>query len=151
MNFLKNAIRSSKKHEILLGCVLALYIIFNIQTPAVLAPVLNNLIAQVLVAILALSIFMNVTPILGVIVVIAAFELVRRSNRHSLTYALNNYIPSESNKSEILNAVNENPIPKTLEEEVVDEMAPLGGENRPEIPNAAYSPVLNNLHDASSI
>ena len=143
--------KTSKKHEMVLGCFLVLYIFFNVQTPEVLAPFLNNLVSQILVAILALSIFMNVNPILGVIVVISAFELVRRSNKHSVSYAVNNYIPSESNKSDVLYAVNNNPIPKTLEEEVVDKMAPLGGEEKPELSNAGYSPILNNLHDASSI
>ena len=151
MNFLKNAIRTSKKHEMVLGCLLVLYIIFNVQTPSVLSKFLNNPVAQLLVAVLAMSIFVSVNPILGVIVVVAAVEFVRRTNRKSVSFALDNYVPSESNKSKILNAVNENPIPKTLEEDVVDQMAPLGGENRPELPDSNYSPVLNNLHDASSI
>lgn len=151
MNFLKNAVKTSKKHEMVLGCFLVLYILLNVQTPQVLAKFLNNPIAQFLVAIFVLSIFVNVNPILGVIVIIAAVEFVRRTNRKSVTFALDNFVPSESNKSKILDAVNENPIPKTLEEEVVDQMAPLGGEDRPEIPDANYAPVLNNLHDASSI
>lgn len=151
MNFLKNAVKTSKKHEMVLGCFLVLYIVLNVQTPNALAKFLNNPIAQILLGILALSIFVNVNPILGVIVIISAVEFIRRTNKKSVTFALDNYVPSESNKSKILNAVNENPIPKTLEEEVVEQMAPLGGEDRPELPGANYAPVLNNLHDASSI
>lgn len=151
MNLFKKAVKTSKKHELVLGCLLVLYILFNIQTPSVLAPFVNNLVAQILIGILALSIFVNVNPILGVVVVIATFEFLRRTNKLSVSYARNNFVPSESHKSEILDAVNNNPIPKTLEEEVVDQMAPLGGVEKPELPNAGFSPVLDNLHDASAL
>lgn len=151
MNLLKSAVRTSKKHEIVLGCLLVLYIMFNVQTPNVIASVFNNPAVQLILAIFALSILVNVNPILGIIIIIACVEFVRRSSKKFVPYALNNYIPNESKKEKVMNAVNVNPFNNTLEEEVVQKMAPLGGEDKPSLSDAGYSPVLNNLHDASSI
>lgn len=151
MKLFKRAVKTTKKHELVIGSLLVLYLVLNVQTPNEIAPMFNNLIAQILLSILALSIFVNVNPVLGVIVLISTFEFIRRTSKLSVGYAIKNFMPTQSHKDEIINAVNENPIPKTLEEEVVDRMAPVGGVQAPELSGSSFSPVLNNLHDASSI
>lgn len=151
MKLFKNAVKTSKKHELVICSLLVLYLVLNVQTPNEIAPLFNNLVAQILLCILALSVFVNVNPVLGVIVLISTFEFIRRTSKLSVGHALKNFMPTQSNRDEIINAVNDNPIPKTLEEEVVDRMAPVGGVQAPEIPASSFSPVLNNLHDASSI
>ena len=54
-------------------------------------------------------------------------------------------LPSETAKGQYLNAFNQFPV--TLEEEVVQQMAPL--QSGPAMGQKSFAPVMNNLHDAT--
>ena len=54
-------------------------------------------------------------------------------------------LPSENAKGQYLNAFNQFPV--TLEEEVVQQMAPL--QSGPPMGQKSFAPVMNNLHDAT--
>ena len=55
------------------------------------------------------------------------------------------FLPSENIKGQHLNAFNQFPV--TLEEEVVQQMAPL--QAGPSMGPKTFTPVMNNLHDAT--
>jgi hypothetical protein len=55
------------------------------------------------------------------------------------------FLPSENLKGQYLNAFNQFPV--TLEEEVVQQMAPL--QSGPPMGHKSFVPVMNNLHDAT--
>jgi hypothetical protein len=61
--------------------------------------------------------------------------------------AMTKFLPTEEVKSQHLSAFNQFPV--TLEEEVVQKMAPL--QSGPAMGPKSFTPVLNELHDAANI
>ena len=82
----KKLIRSEKRHQLLLGVVFALYILLNVQTPKMIAGLVNNLVGNVVIILVALTILMNSHPVVGVLGLVVAYELIRRSGVSSGTY-----------------------------------------------------------------
>ena len=63
------------------------------------------------------------------------------------TYALNNFLPSEQSK--VIDFSKYNDFPVTLEDEVVQKMAPL--QYGPAMGPKTFTPVLDDLHDAANV
>ena len=96
MKNLDNLLKAEKRHEVFLGIVFIIYILLNVDTPSGLSKLIDTSLGYVIVAILALTVFASTNPIVGILGLIAAYELLRRSNGGSLLISSN--IPSEKNK-----------------------------------------------------
>ena len=143
----KGFIKAEKRHQLLLSVVFIIYILLNVQTPKMLAGLIDNLVGNVVVVLVALTILMNSQPVVGVLALVVAYELIRRSSVSTGTYAIANYLSSEKAKVEDFAKYNDFPV--TLEEEVVSKMAPLVRND--DAPHSEYTPVLDDLHDAAGV
>jgi hypothetical protein len=142
MELFKNLLTGMKQHEILLLILLVTYIVFNVRTPETLAKIISeNILAQGVVYLIALSLFRYSKPVIGVLGLIAAYELVQRSKQRSGRKAVQKYLPSQDKMNSALNAFNQ--FPPTLEEEVVATMAPIV-RNGP-VGAASFVPILDNI------
>ena len=144
MQNLKKLIATENRHQILLGAVFLIYIVANIQTPHALAEMVNTTVGNAIVIILGLSMIAAANPVVGILGIVAAYELIRRSGGMSATIR---DMPSEVTRLANMNKYND--FPKTLEEEIVNKMAPLV--HHPAAPGADYKPVLNDIQDAAPI
>ena len=97
---------------------------------------------------LVVYLFMHSNTILAVLSLFVAFDLIRRSSAATGIDALRQYEPTEVKKSSQFTALNQ--FPYTLEQEVVKKMAPIVGGGS-SMSKASYSPILEDLHDASPI
>ena len=145
MKSFKDLLKPKKRNELYLLTVLVIYILANVQTPEPLAKIIDNVYGNAVVAVLAITLFMNTNPVVGVLSLVAAYELVKRSSIKTGTHAIRNQLPSEHKKIADFAKYNEFPI--TLEEEIVNKMAPLV--KHAPAPNANYKPILSDLHEAS--
>ncbi len=91
---------------------------------------------------------MHANPILAVLALFVAFDLMRRSSAATGFDALKKYAPSEEKKISQFTAFNQ--FPYTLEQEVVAKMAPIMNSGS-SLTQASYKPLLDNLYDASPI
>ena len=146
MKYFNKLLKAEKSHEVFLGIVFIIYILLNVDTPSPLVPFIDTTLGSIVVVVLALSVFASTNPIVGILGLIAAYELLRRSG-NGLGFPANNYISSENNK--IMDFSKFNDFPITLEEEVVAKMAPLVRNDAS--PYLNYKPVLDNTHDAASL
>lgn len=142
--------------EILLLIVFVFYLIFNIQTPDILSGYINSPIGIVLILILALSLFFYINPILGVLGLFVAFELIRRSNVITPIGKVNmiKYTPTQIKKDDEMIKMNSNIIvnsDKSLEEEIVSQMAPLGVSEPVGYFPTSFRPVSENIHNATTM
>ena len=81
----------------------------------------NNIIVQVILGLLVICLFFNTNPIVGILGLLALYELIKRSKYGgSISHQ---YQPSEYKKQLQLESFNK--WPKTLEEDVISKMAPL--------------------------
>ena len=143
MQNLKKLIATENRHQIILGVVFLIYIVASVPTPDFLAQMVNTSVGTAIVVILALSMLGCCNPIVAVLGLVAAYELVKRSGRAAPTAT----VPSEVTKLAQMERYNE--FPKTLEEEMVQKMAPLV--SHPPAPGANYKPVLNDIQDAAPV
>ena len=141
--------KAQKGSQFLLAIVLIIYIVCDIKTPKDLAKLIDNLIGNVVVIVIALCMFAGdgSPKIVGILSLIAGYLLIKRSSEATGTHGLRNFVPSEEKKA--LEFTQYNDFPITLEEEVVAKMAPLVKSDG--VSNADYKPVLDGLHDAAPI
>lgn len=113
-----------KRLDIIVIVVLIIYLISNINAPEFITNVVDTLFGKVALLALVLFVFMkHKNPLLGVLFMLAALNLVRNSTSLTGNYDLDQYLPSEFNKQKHLNNFNAHPY--TLEQEIVSKMAPI--------------------------
>lgn len=144
MNLLKEL--TSKKHEAVVMMLMALYVIFPIETPMALAKVFDTEMGKVVVYVAALSMFAHSLEF-GILSLLVAYTIVKRSSVMTGSNYMKESEKAEEIKMEILEKYNA--FPKTLEEQVVENMAPLVIHDA--APNVDYKPVLSKLNDAAPI
>jgi hypothetical protein len=139
-----------KEHmgELVLVILLIVYLILGFKTPEPIASMIDSLIGKVVIFIIVIYLFMHCNPILAVLSLFVAFDLIRRSSMTTGIDALQRFAPSEEKKSSQFTAFNQ--FPYTLEQEVVAKMAPIM-KSGSSLTQASYKPLLDNLYDASPV
>jgi hypothetical protein len=148
MDSLKMLMKQEKKHELLLFVVLVVYILFNKKTPECIAKYIDNIYGQIVVVLLAFTVFVSTNPIVGVLAFFAAYEFIRRSSAATGIYGIESFTPTEEKKAEVMKAMNPEPV-LTLEEELVEKLAPISPNKVVGLNDeGSFQPVLNDLHGA---
>ncbi len=137
MKVLEKIMKAEKKHETILTIILAAYILFDVPMPSMLSSVVDTLVGKIILIVLSLTMLVSTNPILGVISLIAAYELVRRSNGHRSSDGMLHYMQSELAKKNDFSRFNN--FPNTLEEDCVKKMPET--KSQYVVPSAEYSPV----------
>ena len=139
-----------KEHmgELVLVILLIIYLILGFKTPEPIANMIDSLIGKVVIFIVVIYLFMHSNPILAILSLFVAFDLIRRSSMTTGIDALQRFAPSEQKKSSQFTAFNQ--FPYTLEQEVVAKMAPIM-KSGSSLNQASYKPLLDNLYDASPV
>lgn len=139
-----------KQHmgELILVILLIIYLILGFKTPDAIANIVDTIFGKLTIFVVVIYLFIHANPVLAVLSLLAAFDLIRRSSLSTGIDALQRFAPSETKKMSQFTAFNQ--FPYTLEQEVVSKMAPikLTGSS---LSTASYKPVLDNLHEASSL
>jgi hypothetical protein len=135
--------------EIAVGLVFILYVALPVQTPAFLVDMINSPLGMVSMFIITLYLFFYVNPILGVLYILVAFELLRRSQMASGKVPI--VYNTDSEEVKMAKMVSYNP-PKTssLEEEMVHKMAP-SKMNFINVSTSTFQPVQERVVGASLI
>ena len=136
-----------KEHmgQLILAFVFIIYLILGLKTPEPIAGLVDSLIGKIVIFIIVVYLFIHFNPILAVLALFVAFDLIRRSSLTTGLDALQKYAPSEEKKMSQFSAFNQ--FPYTLEQEMVKKMAPIVRTGT-SLTQASYKPLLDNLHDA---
>jgi len=139
-----------KEHmgELILIVLFIIYLIMGYKTPEPVAGLIDSMGGKIILFIVVIYLFMHCNPILAVLALFVAFDLIRRSSVATGIDALRRYAPSEEKKSSQFTAFNQ--FPYTLEQEVVKKMAPIIQSSSSLTP-PSYKPLLENLYDASPL
>jgi hypothetical protein len=148
MNSFSSLLNKEHRSQLILTIILIAYLILGLQTPQPIAFLVNNMVGKLVIILIVIYMFLHMNPILAVISLVAAFDLIRRSSNTVYNDLLQTYIPSEENKMGQFTAFNQ--FPYTLEQEVVIKMAPIV-QSGSVLTKASYHPLLDNLHDASPL
>lgn len=142
------AIKSFSPLEISLLIIFILYIVLPIQTPSFLAGFVESPIGMTTIFLVTISLFFYTHPMIAILYIFVAYELLRRSAKARGHVVFTEYTPSESKKSDEMKAMN--PVVKeTLEEELVEKMAPIGKSDLSVYTPSSFKPVAESVGTAS--
>lgn len=145
---IKKVFGSLTKLEIAVLVVFVLYVVLPIQTPQFLSGIVDSSLGMLTVFVLAIYLFLNVNPIVAVVFVLVAYELLRRSTQKVGRVTVMQYTPSQAKKDAELVAMNP-PKEVTLEEEVVNKMAPIGHSDPSVFVGTTFKPVADKMKEGS--
>ena len=143
----KKLLSFEKAHQLVIAVLLVLYLLLDVETPKYLANLVDTTLGNVVVMLLAVTLLLSSNIVVGLLALVAGYELIQRSRSVTGNLQLKQIKNAEKIKVEMLKDYNNYPV--TLEEEVVSKMAPLVHDKSTSSGN--FKPVLNNLHDASSV
>lgn len=133
--------------EVILFVIFVVYVVFQPRTPPVLAGLIDTPVGTAIVMVFAVYLLLYSHPVLGVLSVFVAYELLRRSS------TVVQYIPTmlasvqERPKVDAKIQSFNPPAERTLEEDVVAQMAPIDVSS--DYVETGFKPVSNDVHGAS--
>jgi len=134
--------------EMVLALLFVLYIVLPVEMPELISQLIDGSMGMLVLFGLAVYMFFNVNPVLAVLFVFVAYELLRRSSKTTGKEVIMKHTPSQAKKDEKMK--NMNPVKKeTLEEEIVDKMAPVGKSEMLSYVTSSFSPVAEEVNGAS--
>jgi hypothetical protein len=125
-----------------------IYLIMGYNIPYSLAVLIDSVWGKVIVVGLAIILFAQSNPILGILGFFVAYKLIMSSTIESGNYGIQNYIPTEEKK--YAEMINNNVYPYTLEQEIVKLRAPIYDYNS-DTTSYSFTPVLDNQYNAASV
>jgi len=148
MNSFSSLLKKEHRGELILTIIFIIYLILGNRTPQPVAFLVDNIVGKVVIFIIVIYMFLYMNPILAVMALLVAFDLMRRSTMTVSNDLIQSYIPSEENKMNQFTAFNQ--FPYTLEQEVVKKMAPIV-QSGSVLKKASYKPMLEDLYGASPV
>jgi hypothetical protein len=156
--------KMSAPEYVLLG-VFIIYILFPISTPIEIASFIDSPLGYVGIFIITLLLFVYTSPILGVLYIFVAYELIRRSSfqgsvkqnaqrlsGENSTQYMPTHVPkvvtTQSEKDTEMASMNPSR-ETTLEEEIVELRAPIGKSDPVKYTESSFKPVADKLIGAS--
>ena len=134
--------------ENILSLFFIVFLIMKFNIPEPLADMVDTIPGKFAVVAVSIMLFGYANPILGILGLFVAFDLIMRSKATTGIDALKQYGPSQQRMDSQFNAMNQ--FPYTLEQEVVKKMAPIPYNNSLMHP-VSFTPLLNDLHNASPL
>lgn len=145
-----DSLKTISPFEIFLFIIFILYLILPFETPYLIASFVDSPLGIISIFIITISIFIYSNPILGILYIFVAYELMRRSSMFSGHTPNIQNTPTQRVKDAELHAMN--PIQhKTLEEEVIELKAPIGKSNEIEFVDSEFKPVTDKIIYGASI
>jgi hypothetical protein len=145
---LPQVFKSLSSLESSLLVVFILYLVLPIQTPQVLAGTVDSPLGMLAIFIVTIYLFFYSNPVLAIVYVFVAYELLRRSSQVTGRVGIVQYTPTQVKKDSELRAMNP-PVVETLEEQVVKKMAPIGRSDPIVYTSSTFKPVAEKIDGAS--
>jgi hypothetical protein len=126
--------------KIVLGLLFVFYFIFRIPVPRIIGNTLVTAPGKIIATLLVLYLFLHTHPVLAILGLLVAADLIRRSSPDYIRYqevAKHDYSAF-------------NPYPFTLEQEMVTKMTPHVYKGQP-LSAATFKPVLDKDYNATNV
>ena len=145
---LLNTFKKMTKLEVALSILFVLFIILPLNVPDLFANLIDTSLGMIVIFGLAVYMFFHVNPVVAVLFVFVAYELLRRSSNKTGKAIIQKHTPTQQKKDEKMKKMNPEK-KETLEEEIVDKMAPVGKSDMISYVTTSFSPVAEEVGGAS--
>ena len=95
---------SFKSQDLLLTLVFVIYLISNAKIPLMLEKMIDTTSGNIAIIILALIVMVKFNPVVGVLGLLVAYELMRRSSISNSNILLRQEVPSEKSKKHLISS-----------------------------------------------
>jgi len=145
-----NLFKQKNSGQLILCVIFIIYLLMGAnKPPRMIAEFIDSFAGRIIVILVSLIILSKYNPILGVLGLIVAYNLISSSSNATGSNALQKYLPTEKKKYTAMTQYNQ--FPYTLEQEVVKKMAPINKYDSGNPKQYTFNAVLDNLHDAAPI
>lgn len=147
-------LKNFKAFDIALLAIFVIYIVFPIETPKSMAPLVNSPLGLAFMFAVTVALFVYKSPVLGVLYILVAYEALRRSHGEApaspivqetkhMANRVGHVLPStQASKDAEIQSMN--PVVATsLEEEVIAKDAPVGKSELPTFKETSFKPVAD--------
>ena len=133
--------------ELFLSALFVLYLVMGFKLTDLVASMIDSTIGKIVVIVIALMLFAYSNPILGILALLVAYQLIKGASVKTGMAALEEYYPTEAKKWTPFTPTNQ--FPYTLEQEMVKKMATQ--KFNTEYVKAPYRPTLDDTYDAAPL
>jgi hypothetical protein len=147
MEYLNSLLEKRNMPQFILTLLFVIFLVTGYRMPESVANLVDTTAGKIIIVIGALSLFAYSNPILGVLGVLVAYELIKRSYQVTGSAALEAYYPTEEKKWSRFSPMHQ--FPYTLEQEMVKKMTNIKFNESGS--TASFKPVIDDLHDAAPI
>ena len=147
MEYLNQLLEKRNMPQLVLVILFIIYLLMGYKTPSSVANMIDSNMGKIMVALFALLLFAYSNPILGVLGIFVAYQLVRGASIKTGMAALEKYYPTQEKKWSPFTPAHQ--FPYTLEQEMVKKMAPQKFNTN--YVKATYKPTLDETYDAASV
>jgi predicted membrane protein len=138
--------------EIVLFLLFVLYIVLPINTPDSMKSFVNSPMGILFFFCVTVALFAYTNPILGILYLLVVYEAIRRSSEtvNNPRALVLQYEPSQSTKDAELRKMNRANAEKTVEEEVIENRAPINKVHSIELVTTSFKPISKPIEGASA-
>ena len=147
MDYFSTLFDKKNMPQLVLAVLFALYLVMGYQLPEGVATAIDSTIGKIIVVVVALMLFAYSNPVLGVLALLVAYQLIKGASVKTGMAGLEEYYPTEAKKWSPFTPTHQ--FPYTLEQEVVKNMTTQ--KFNTEYVKAPYRPTLDDTHDASPL
>lgn len=143
-SFLKNM----SQLEMVVAALLVVYVVLPVDVPHMICGLMDGPFGMISIFAIAVYLFFYCNPLLAVLFLFAGYEMLRRCSNVTGKTVIMKYTPSQAKKDKKMKKMNP-PKKDTLEEEVVEQMAPVGRSEPAKFMETGFSPVADDMGSAS--
>jgi hypothetical protein len=143
-----NVFKKFSMLEMTLTIIFIIYLVLPIETPHFLVGIVDSPLGMLTLLAVTVYLFFYSNPVLAIIYIFVAYEMLRRTTMRTGSQTVIQYTPSQAKKDSEMRAMNP-PKKDTLEEEVVDKMAPVGRSDPSFYTASSFKPVADKVGNAS--
>lgn len=140
-------LKDAEHHHYILTAVFAIFVVFPIAVPDILAEMIDNTLGKIVIIIIALNLFL-LHPMVGALGLLAAYELIKRSSiPKTVKYPEHRFVPPVRKKKTNINIHNQFPV--TVEEEIISNQIPYVYNKT--LSESTYKPIQDGLQGAAKL
>jgi hypothetical protein len=145
MDYFSTLFEKKNMPQLVLLVLFVIYLVMGYKMPEGVATMVDSTIGKIIVILVALMLFAYSNPVLGVLGLLVAYQMVKSASIKTGMAGLEEYYPTEQKKWSPFTPTHQ--FPYTLEQEVVKNMTTQ--KFNTDYVKAPFSPTLDDTHDAS--
>ena len=145
MEISKKFLKNNKTEHLIYVLLLASFVLLDVPVPPMLARQIDTTFGNILVIIFALSILVHQNIVVGLVGLVAAYEIIRRSGKNSVPVSQSRHLQSERKKYKKMKSLNNKNTLLSLEENIIRQNNPIPKKN---VPEQKFSSLLGDTHNA---